>query len=339
MLIYCCAPIGLTDGSFLFPPFFLYLSSKQKHMKILKVSAAVLLLCFVAAGCQKTNDILPETTIIQAAPEYRLLTPAYYRESADGASIQVRFYESQRIYDLPKTHTQFESIKTMIDNNRNSKTPMRVYVGSFETPFVALESAEKASVQELREAAQKYDVTPEPDIFKKYVPNMTILEGIFDYCAAQGCATGTAVIDYCIPFQYVVDGCYARAHKMRQIMLEEYNVSCEKVFSYEDVTGFLAVDAGDCCVFWWYHVAPLVTVKGADGTFTKWVVDPSMFSEPVSIATWTGAQENTSCSPSANWGYYEITPGKIYGPGGSTDNSYTSTNWTLQAYANLETCD
>ncbi len=167
---------------------------------------------------------------------------------------------------------------------------------------------------------------------------MAKLNEIFDYCASQGCATGTATIDYCIPFQYVVDGCYARAHKMRQIMLEEYELSCEKVFSYEDVTGSLAVDAGDCCVYWWYHVAPLVTVKTDLGP-VKYVIDPSMFDEPVSIAVWTAAQENHGCSPSANFGYYEITPGKIYTPGGGTDNSYTSTNWTCNWYADLETCD
>ncbi|MBK9454114.1 MAG: hypothetical protein IPO24_00335 [Bacteroidetes bacterium] len=308
-------------------------------MKLIKLSAAVLLLGFLATGCQKTIDIVEQTPIVQSAPEYKLLTPAYYRESADGSSIQVRFYQSPRIYDLPKSHENYNDIKNMIDNSRDAKSPLRVFIGTQLTPFVQLTGTEPASPQEILEAEQKYELTPESNIYKKFVPSMTALNTIFDFCADQGCATGTATIDYCIPFQYVVDGCYARAHKMRQIMLENYNVSCEKVFSYEDVTGFLAVDAGDCCVYWWYHVAPLVTVKSAGGGYTKWVVDPSMFNEPVSIATWTGAQENTSCSPAANWGYYEITPGNIYGPGGSTDNSYISTNWTLQAYANLETCD
>ena len=92
--------------------------------------------------------------------------------------------------------------------------------------------------------------------------------------------------------------------------------------------GTLAIgDAGDCCVYWWYHVAPLVTVKTDLGPI-KYVIDPSMFDEPVSIAVWTAAQENHGCAASANFGYYEITPGKIYTPGGGTDNSYSSTNWT-----------
>lgn len=290
-------------------------------------------------GCQQP-EIVTET-LTQAAPEadYRLMTPAYYRDSEDGKSIQVRFYESPRIYDLSESHARFATIKALIDQAIPGKQPIRVFTAGAITPYAILDDAEQASVQELELNAEKYAVVPEVGLPKKAVPSMAALNTVFDYCAAQGCATGTAVIDYCIPFQYVVDGCYARAHKMRQIMIENYNLSCEKVFSYEGATGSLAVDAGDCCVYWWYHVAPLVSVKAPGGGFTKWVVDPSMFSDPVSIDTWTSAQENTSCSPSANFGYYEITPGYIYTPGGGTDNTYFFTNWTLQAYANLETCD
>ena len=91
-------------------------------------------------------------------------------------------------------------------------------------------------------------------------------------------------------------------------------------------------------VYWWYHVAPLVTVRDHH-QLKKFVMDPSMFDEPVSIETWTGAQENLDCSPYADFGYSDITPGYIYAPGGSTDNFYASTNWTLQWYADLVTCD
>lgn len=307
-------------------------------MKIFKLAILLVLLSSITPGCQKAIDILDETSTQSLNENYRLLTPAYYRDAADGASIQVRFYESPRIYDLPKSHAQFETIKLLIDESRDAKIPMRVYEGNKLMSFISLANGIQASEKEIADAKLQYEI-PEEYLFKKGVANMTALNNIFEYCAAQGCATGTSVIDYCIPFQYVVDGCYARAHKMRQIMAENYNVNCEKVFSYEGATGFLAVDAGECCVFWWYHVAPLVSVKSAGGGVTKWVVDPSMFNEPVSITTWTSAQENTSCSPSANFGHYEITPGYVYTPGGGTDNSYFSTNWTLQAYANLETCD
>jgi len=309
-------------------------------MRITKLlSIAALVLAFIG-GCQSPEIIQEEIVAVTPSGDYRLMTPAYYRDSKAGDAIQVRFYESPRIFDLVKDHPAYTRIVALLDQAIESKNPVRVYVGSEITPYASMQDAAQASAEEIQLNAQKYEIEQEPAAMRKAVPNMTILNGIFDYCAAQGCATGTAEIDYCIPFQYVVDGCYARAHKMRQIMINEYNLVCEKVFSYEGAgAGSLAVDAGDCCVFWWYHVAPLVSVKSVGGGVTKYVVDPSMFSDPVSIDTWTSAQENTSCTPWANFGYYEITPGYIYTPGGGTDPTYSSTNWTLAAYADLETCD
>jgi hypothetical protein len=291
-----------------------------------------------ASGCQQPGDMIDELTQQATVEPYRLMTPAYYRESADHASIQVRFYESPRIFDLAKNDPQFTSIKALIDESRDAQVPMRLFYGDVTRPFISITGGQKPTIDEIRLNEQKFEITTDDAKVKKVLPGMAVMNGIFDYCAAQGCTTGTATIDYCIPFQYVVDGCYARAHKMRQIMNEDYNYEPQKVFSYEGPSGFLAVDAGDCCVFWWYHVAPLVTIKTATGV-AEYVIDPSMFNEPVSIATWTSAQENLECSPMADFGYTEITPGKIYAPGGSTDNAYISTNWTLQAYADLITCE
>ena len=308
-------------------------------MKLFKLLTLLVLLSSIVTGCKKSQFPGEEITPLTITSEYKLMTPAYYREASDAASIQVRFFESPRIFEVLKSNAQYMQIKNLIDECVEAKKPLRVFFGDEKASFIPIISSEEASAQEIRDWAEKFEQTTEDVIeAKKIVPNMAKLNEIFDYCASQGCATGTATIDYCIPFQYVVDGCYARAHKMRQIMLEEYELSCEKVFSYEDVTGSLAVDAGDCCVYWWYHVAPLVTVKTDLGP-VKYVIDPSMFDEPVSIAVWTAAQENHGCSPSANFGYYEITPGKIYTPGGGTDNTYSSTNWTCNWYADLETCD
>jgi len=304
-------------------------------MNLLRLSCLVITISILVTGCQKNVPEQIETATIITG-EYKLMTPAYYRESEDASAIEVRFYESPRIIALSKSHPDYTSIRSLIDDHRATSTPMRVYLNTDDL-HLSIDHAEKASRDEISTMqAIEFDV---PEAYqKKVIPNMAALDSIFDFCAAQGCATGTAIIDYCIPFQYVVDGCYARAHKMRQIMLERFNISCEKVFSYEGDHGSLAVDAGDCCVNWWYHVAPLVTVKVAGGGYEKYVIDPSMFSEPVSIDTWTAAQETVPCPGPTEFGYYEITPGKIYTPGGGTDNSYSSTNWTLQFYADLVTC-
>jgi hypothetical protein len=65
------------------------------------------------------------------------------------------------------------------------------------------------------------------------VPDYKTAKDIFDYCAAQSChLPGPFGIPQCIPFQYVRDGCFARAHKMRQIIETKYGYCCEKVFSF-----------------------------------------------------------------------------------------------------------
>jgi len=306
-------------------------------MKLLRLSTLLLLTSFLFYGCQRSSDFNTDPPQTFVGADYKLFTPAYYRESPDGASIQVRFYESPRIFDLPKNNPDFETIKSMLDDNQLAKSPLRVFTENEQLPVVTITAAQKASAEDIQNFNNAKVIVPPPATIKKIVPDMETLNEMFEYFKQQGCATGTATIDYCITFQYVVDGCYARAHKMRQIMENEFGYSCEKVFSYEGATGYLAVDAGDCCVYWWYHVAPLVTVRDAH-QLKKFVMDPSMFDGPVTIETWTGAQENFDCTPYADFGYSEITPGYVYGPGGSTDNFYSSTNWTLQWYADLVTC-
>ncbi len=312
-------------------------------MKYSRLSILLATIVLFLSACQKTSPDELGVTAVQQTSGYRLMTPAYYRESADKDAIEVRFYESPRIFELSKDNASYNAVKKMLDENQISQTPLRIYVGNELAPFAAIVNVTPASDDEKLQAANAKKVAPDFIAVKSVVPNMETLDSIFAYCKAQGCATGTATIDYCIPFQYVVDGCYARAHKMRQIMENTFGYSCEKVFSYEGPTGYLAVDAGDCCVFWWYHVAPLVSVKVEVGPkhylIKKYVMDPSMFDEPVTIETWTSAQENLGCSPYADFGYTDITRGYIYAPGGYTDNYYYSTNWTLQAYADLETCN
>lgn len=188
---------------------------------------------------------------------------------------------------------------------------------------------------------------------KTVIPNYAKAKEIFDFCAAQTCSLGGPFdISPCIPFQYVIDGCYARAHKMRKIITEKYRFCCEKVFSFAiDGNDELSVKAdkwGGCCVNWWYHVAPLVRVKfsfgpGVSFTFAM-VIDPGMFDAPVMLSTWLSAQENPACSNNARVSKYSIQSGSAYTPGDfqgitfTTDPGYVKTDQKLTQYANLVTC-
>ena len=66
----------------------------------------------------------------------------------------------------------------------------------------------------------------------RVIPSYAKAKEIFDFCAALSChLPGPYAVSPCIPFQYVRDGCYARAHQMRRIITTRYGYCCEKVFS------------------------------------------------------------------------------------------------------------
>jgi hypothetical protein len=184
---------------------------------------------------------------------------------------------------------------------------------------------------------------------RRIIPNYKKAKKIFDFCAKQTCSLGGPFsVSPCIPFQYVIDGCYARAHKMRWIITQKYHYCCEKVFSFANQgSDTLAVQAnkwGGCCVTWWYHVAPLVRVRLGRFGVLLLVIDPGMFDKPVLLSSWLAAQENKACSPNANVSMYSIQPGSAYWPDNhagtmfGTDPNYVQTDATLINYRNLTTC-
>jgi hypothetical protein len=83
-----------------------------------------------------------------------------------------------------------------------------------------------------------------------------------------------------IPFEYPLDGCYARAHKMSMIM-EKKGITSGKAW----VTGDLFVDTSMGPVEWGYHVAPLVLVQGKKGA-VPYVFDPSLSKTPIPFNKW-----------------------------------------------------
>jgi Glutaminase len=190
------------------------------------------------------------------------------------------------------------------------------------------------------------------DLCDDIVPDYAKAKEIFDFCVAQSCHLPTPpTVTPCIPFQYVRDGCYARAHKMRWIIENKYGYCCEKVFSFanqnNDELSVRADKWGGCCVTWWYHVVPLLRMRVSigDARFTvALVIDPGMFDKPVLLSSWLAAQENQACSANAKVSMYSIQPGSAYAPANyqgtafTTDPNYTATDATLVQYQNLTTC-
>jgi len=116
----------------------------------------------------------------------------------------------------------------------------------------------------------------------------------FDAMAATSCAPLTVPAP-CIPFLYPDDGCWARAHEMCRLLLG-MGLSPRKVW----IQGSLHTPTRNnpqCFVNWGWHVAPTLCVRGPRFFQRRtMVVDPSLFTTPVTEAAWKGVQGDPGAS-------------------------------------------
>jgi hypothetical protein len=289
------------------------------------------------------------------------------------------FHERERIFTLAAPEAAESRLARPLEDARKSRQPVRVRMDGKAGVILEVTEPTAREIEEFRRLRaplkdpsriakidlHKVDPTtfnladlylkwPAFKLCRQTVPTYTKAREIFDFCAGLSChLPGPPAVTPCIPFQYVIDGCYARAHQMRRIITGRFRYCCEKVFSFAtDDPDTLAVKAdkwGGCCVEWWYHVAPLIRVrlkiKGLPKKYSivlAMVIDPGMFDKPVLLSTWLAAQENTTCNADARVTSYSIQPGSAYGPsfGGGfvTDPNYTDTEATMINYSGLTTC-
>jgi hypothetical protein len=147
---------------------------------------------------------------------------------------------------------------------------------------------------------------------------------IFDAMSATSCDPLT-VPPPCIPFLFPDDGCWGRAHEMCRLMIN-MGVTPQKVW----IQGDLYVPTRNnpiCHVGWGWHVAPTLCVRGPGWFNTQdMVIDPSLFTTPVSKATWKAAQGDPNAS-------LTDTDGSIFWLWTSgTDPTYAQTNQVLATY-------
>ena len=309
--------------------------------------------------------------------ETDILTVAAIRQPKDVGITEYLFNEREQIFTIRPTLKTAEQTSSQLKQAMKKKDPVKAVldprrgliqriavpspqeVDEFHAERNLLDKPNKTvriNVESIDPTGfnivDHYLKVPSFRLCTQIVPNYTKAKKIFDFCAKQSChLPGPYDISPCIPFQYALDGCYARAHKMRWIITTKYRYCCEKVFSFANQgNDSLAVKAdkwGGCCVTWWYHVAPLIRMRVKLG---KWsivlamVIDPSMFNKPVLLSSWLLAQENALCHANAHVSMFSIQPGSAYSPANysgtafTTDPSYIATDKTLVNYSGLTTC-
>jgi hypothetical protein len=82
----------------------------------------------------------------------------------------------------------------------------------------------------------------------------------------------------------------------------------------------------NCYVEWGWHVAPTLCVRGPSFWQTqRMVIDPSLFTTPVSFATWKGVQGDPAAT-------LTDTVADQFWHGGGTDPTYSASNQILEQY-------
>lgn len=323
------------------------------------------------SGKSESPEASPEN-LRSASPEKNLpLHVANISNIENGKKIQVVFLEKEQVFTLDTSNSK-ELITTLRESLKSNKA-LKIDLDAANAVVTRAEKLSAAELSGLEKAAPPKISGARPisiDVFKIDtnklnrdmtksmaalagctawdVPNYATAVNIFNYCAKDGCNMPAPYpVTPCIPFQYVIDGCYARAHKMRYIIENVFHYCTQKVFSFANSGGkTLAVKAskwGGCCVKWWYHVAPILRVN-INGVLYYYVIDPGMFNAPVPLATWLQAQATTACAANAAVTTYSIQPSTAYTPLNyagtqfSTDPNYLATNNVLTLYKLLKTC-
>jgi hypothetical protein len=156
--------------------------------------------------------------------------------------------------------------------------------------------------------------------------SMTKAQQVFDSMKATSCDPLTVPAP-CIPFLYPDDGCWARAHEMCRLMIN-MGLSPEKVWIQASTRLHVNTRNNPACfVEWGWHVAPTLCVRGPRFFLTQsMVIDPSLFTTPVSKATWKGVQGDPNAT-------LTDTDASIYYLWGNvTDPTYSQTNYYLAVY-------
>jgi hypothetical protein len=328
-----------------------------------------------AANATATQTAQPASAGGEKADAHQTLTSiatvAMLRTNADGRTVRAMFYENEQMLNVIDD-ALIAKLKDALNNNKAVQItfdPWASLLLNVAVPEVQDQAAFNArQTNRVSGPAKKIDLsTMSVDVINNpeamgvinttdpgltpVIPDMQTAQRMFDYIEHQCCQlAGPYAIDHCITFQYCPDGCYARAHKMCWILNNTYKYATQKVFSFAN-TGHdeLCVKAekwGGCCINWWYHVAPLVTIKTPTGP-KAYVFDPAMFDQPVTLYTWLHAQENPACVPSGDVPHVSminIQPTASYSPANTpgtlfnTDASYSSTNSTLVSYMHLLSC-
>lgn len=203
--------------------------------------------------------------------------------SIEGDKAVIGFLPSTRIYSILLTDEVSRSCVDFLQKTIKEKKPLKV--------FTLQNSNEICKIEQLSEEEEKKHVlSTSPSrksrtTLKRYVTTSEELYLIELICRPS------------INFDYTGDGCFARAHKMRQI-INDLGYECDKIFIFGKYDGYRHATlgvynyTGSCCSYSTYHVAPVIYYGNAESHSTI-VLAPLM----TSTNLWPSECMESMCFP------------------------------------------
>jgi hypothetical protein len=295
----------------------------------------------IAISCKKTPDSNVAVSNIEQVGQPVKTIPVSIEVEGQKARIGIALSAQWYTLDLSSEAGKqgAERIKEAVKNH----TPVRLFIKDNTTEIERVDeatAAEKNHFSQLIEKSKEEIANSAASSRTAIIPSQTTMNNLFNTIRNNSCVTTTATppANPCITFRYAVDGCYARAHKMVQI-LNANGYDCQKQFVY----GNLRASTGSCCVRWGYHVAVLVLFRNASGVTEERIFDPSLFTAPVTAATWRAACNNAVCGGTGSIIGWVNTLSTVYYRDFNntvvlTDPNYINTNCVLTTFRNLSGC-
>jgi len=255
-------------------------------------------------------------------------------------------------YRLDKQNPATPDFIQLIKDAEEGIEPLKVTIDESGKYFTNVVKVSETEAREWRESL-KGRIWEEEDVildneeidfrYNPSFPNLEAIQEAYEFVNTYRCTNYGPNLPFCIPFDYKADGCFARAHRIRELIQSEYNTTSYKVFIFADRENnkYLQIPGCPDNDGWMHHIATYV--KAAD-TGEFYVIDPSITSGPVTIAKWASLMgEDNRCGMKVQDGSkYKISRTLLFNCGAlgqyGTDPNYIHTHDWLEDHENDTGC-
>lgn len=288
---------------------------------------AVLLLPFFIISCDKQGDNIPPLDRANTSSVLLAEITPMFTSKVNKDSIAVAFVQTAVPYYLNLRDKNSSELLKTIDYAISANVPIALYVYDKTREISKVEKASEAAIARYKELLSNVPEAPNTKESLAPIPSLAALNTLWSELSSAA-----------IPFPYPVDGCFARAHKMRQ-MIKSKGYDSAKQFAYGNLA---ARGLSGCCVEWGYHVAPVVRYRNASNVIEVVILDPSLFTGPVSIPTWINKIKDNTCKSGASVASQVLMADNVYvrSSNGAVmyDDNYVSTNCVVSSLFGMSGC-